>query len=150
MSGRNRRASDTIAAMLGNAPALVPTKHEAVEEVTPGLGEKVYSAEAIEVRPSHLQPAAGPAADELDDVDPEIFDFETTAPLVRPRKRKSMDYQTVRLFRSTWQPLRQAWLMNRKVDSLISFTEFASVVCQRGLQSLKAEVEREARRDLEE
>lgn len=162
MAPRKRSAS-TIAAMLSSAPPLTPVTEDAPapdadhtpvvvpDTVTPELqrGEEVYETTAVEVRPARLQPVEVNDPDEIDEWgDPDelkTFAFEAAAPLVRPRKRKAVDYQTLRIHKSTWQALRQAWLMARKVDPLVSFVEMSTLVVQKGMQALKAEMEAQQR-----
>jgi hypothetical protein len=81
--------------------------------------------------------------DTYDDVDLEAFELEVDRPLVKPRKRRQVDYQTVRLYRSTARILRQGWLKARERDVLLSFTEFATIVAQKGLTALAEERRRE-------
>jgi len=138
----NKRSRDTIAAMLSSAPALV---REDEPEVTPTLqpGEEVYEATAELVRPTHMAPVPEPVDDgDFEDDDLEAFEFEASAPIVKPRRREVKDYQTVRINRPTARILRAQWLLARQVDPLVTFTEFSTVVAQHGLRALKEQRER--------
>lgn len=116
---------------VGPAQPIGPTRDEPVGLVaptdlptTPNIGSSDDTGEWAE-------------PDEL-----EAFDFDASAPLVRPRRRKQPDYQTVRLHRTTAQIMRQAWLASRKTDAAITYTEFSTLVCQHGLRALKEARER--------
>jgi hypothetical protein len=151
MSGK-KRSTDTIAAMLSSAPALVPVR----DEPTAGPAESSPQPTAADhpsavMAPSPLRPAAPvhpsqlppPAEDgDFDDTDLESFELQADAPLVRPRRREQKDYQTVRINRPTAKILRAQWLLARQVDPLMSYTEFSTIVVQRGLQALKAQRDR--------
>jgi len=166
-----KRSKDTISALLGNAPALAPVPDDSAQQpptsrsnrpsspsndvpspsttdsapITLELqpGEQVYEATAEPVRPSHLRPAdEPPAGEEVEEDDLEAFEFEADAPIVKPRRRKQLDYQTVRINRPTARILRAQWLMARQADPLISYTEFATIVCQHGLRALKEQRQR--------
>ncbi len=168
MSGR-KRSSDTIAAMLSSAPALapVPDKQPVVTQnrraetepaprdpqesaaVTPELqsGEVVYEATVEEVAPArpHLQPVTEEDLGEWDDPDElERFEFEASAPIVRPRRRRDPQYQTLRINAPTAKIMRLQWKAARQIDPMVSFTEFSTVVVQAGLRALKEQREREA------
>lgn len=151
MSGK-KRSTDTIAALLGSAPALAPVRDEPVD----GPSESSPQSAAAELSPpvmapSPLRPAASvhpsqlpPPADDgdFDDTDLESFELQADAPLVRPRRREQKDYQTVRINRPTAKILRAQWLLARQVDPLMSYTEFSTIVVQCGLQALKAQRDR--------
>ena len=91
-----------------------------------------------------LPPQLPPPAEDgdFDDTDLESFDLPADAPLVRPRRREQKDYQTVRINRPTAKILRAQWLLARQIDPLMSYTEFSTIVVQRGLQALKAQRDR--------
>ena len=140
MSTKNRSA-ETVAALLSAAPAIVPDADPART-----AGEQVDDAAAEVVRPvvpaaDHRAHAEDDAA-ELDDTDLEAFEFTADAPIVRPRRRRNPLYQTVRINRPTAAVLRAQWLLARKSDPLVTFTEFATIVCQHGLRALKEQRER--------
>jgi hypothetical protein len=80
---------------------------------------------------------------DYDDVDLEAFELEVDRPLVKPRRRRQPDYQTVRLYRSTAKILRQQWIHARSADPLITFTEFSTLCMQYGLRALAEERRRE-------
>jgi hypothetical protein len=97
---------------------------------------------AERVMPAHLQPVPTAADDDLDDTDLEAFELNTSAPLVKPRRRRQVDYQTLRIQKHTWRIMRDSWLRARQIDPLVTFVEFSTVVIQRGLQALKEDRER--------
>ena len=92
--------------------------------------------------PAHLQPVPTASDDDLDDTDLEAFELNTSAPLVKPRRRRQVDYQTLRIQKHTWRIMRDSWLRARQIDPLVTFVEFSTVVIQRGLQALKEDRER--------
>lgn len=116
----NRR-TDTIAALLSAAPPIV--------ESTP------HDRNGNEADPqvSHIDDT------DLDDSDLEDFHLEAGVPLVKPRRRRQVSYQTVRINKPTAQVLRQQWIVAKHVDPLLSYVEFATIVTQRGLQALAEE-----------
>lgn len=128
---RDRRSIETITAMLSSAPALTPVPDP--EERAGGSNLPLTAPN----RPVATSP------DDYDEVDLEAFELEVDRPLVRPRRRKEVDYQTVRINRPTARILRQQWLAARSVDPLVSFTEFATIVAQKGLRTLAEERKRE-------
>ena len=121
----------TVAAMLSGAPTLAPVADP------PGRGAQPPA-------PRPAAPVADVDEDDLDDSDLEAFDLQVDRPLVRPRRRAAVDYQTVRINRPTAKILRQQWLMARRLDPLLSFTEFATIVAQKGLTALAEERRRES------
>jgi hypothetical protein len=135
---RDRRSIETITAMLSSAPALTPVPDP--EERAGGSNLPVKSPEVPLTAPN--RPVAT-SPDDYDEVDLEAFELEVDRPLVRPRRRKEVDYQTVRINRPTARILRQQWLAARSVDPLVSFTEFATIVAQKGLRALAEERKRE-------
>jgi hypothetical protein len=128
-----RRNSETITALLSAAPALVPDREEA----------SAHGREQPTV--TQLSPPAGvvtvPDAD-LDDSDLEAFELATETPLVKPRRRREVEYQTVRINRPTAKILRAQWLLARQQDPLLSYTEFSTIAVQSGLRALKEQRER--------
>jgi hypothetical protein len=135
---RDRRSTETITALLSSAPALAPVPD--AEERVGGSSLSVETAE-VPVTAPHRPVATSP--DDYDEVDLEAFELEVNVPLVRPRRRKEVDYQTVRINRPTARILRQQWLAARSIDPLVSFTEFATIVAQKGLRTLAEERRRE-------
>jgi hypothetical protein len=117
-----RRSAETITALLSSAPPLVEEQ-----------GSKP--------KPVVDQPPA-PDDGDLDDSDLEAFELQADAPLVRPRRRRQVDYQTVRINRPTAQVLRAQWLIARRQDPLLSYTEFSTIAVQSGLRALKEQRER--------
>ena len=120
------RATETITAMLSSAPALTPVPQE-------------------ESRGGNSRPAVNPpsAGGDYDDDDLEAFELAADAPLVKPRRRREPEYQTVRINRPTAKILRAQWLLARSIDPMISYTEFATVCVQHGLRALKEQRERD-------
>src|SRR5690242_15458530 len=98
-----KRSSDTIAALLGSAPALAPVPDGPADR--PATPPPAPEAAAELPAPNRLRPAAAlhpsqlpPVNDgEFDDTDLESFDLPADLPLVRPRRREQKDYQTVRI-----------------------------------------------------
>ena len=135
---RDRRSTETITALLSSAPALAPVPD--AEERVGGSSLSVKTAEVPATAPG--RPVAT-SPDDYDEVDLEAFELEVNVPLVRPRRRKEVDYQTVRINRPTARILRQQWLAARSIDPLVSFTEFATIVAQKGLRALAEERRRE-------
>jgi hypothetical protein len=135
---RDRRSTETITALLSSAPALAPVPD--AEKRVAGSSLSVKTAE-VPVTAPHRPVATSP--DDYDEVDLEAFELEVNVPLVRPRRRKEVDYQTVRINRPTARILRQQWLTARSIDPLVSFTEFATIVAQKGLRTLAEERRRE-------
>ena len=92
MSGK-KRSTDTIAALLGSAPALAPVRDEPADgpsesspqspAVTPSVAPALRPA--APVHPSQLPPPPADDAD-YDDTDLESFELQADAPLVRPRR----------------------------------------------------------------
>ena len=122
------RSTETITALLSSAPALTPVPKD---EGRDGGGNRPV--------------ATPPRADNYDDDDLEAFELVADAPLVKPRRRREPDYQTVRINRPTAKILRAQWLLARSIDPMISYTEFATVCVQHGLRALKEQRERDAR-----
>lgn len=122
------RRTETIAALLSAAPPIAEEKPRQSRE-TAGSNNGQSPAS---------QPHGTPDVD-LDDTDLEAFTMAADAPLVRPRRRRAVDYQTVRINRPTAKVLRANWLVARQQDPLLSYTEFATIVTQRGLQTLAEE-----------
>lgn len=159
-----KRSKDTIAALLSE-PDLAPPREPSRSATraprplprTPEVPQQEPAPPTPQPR-SELETGARPtpkaepeATRELDaDTDPEWedpdelehFEFRADAPLVRPRRRKQVDYQTLRINRQTAKIMRQVWLANRRVDPALSYTEFATVVCQNGLRAMKEQRER--------
>jgi len=121
------RSTETITALLSSAPALTP-----VPDDEGGKGG--------DDRPV-VDP---PRVDDYDDDDLEAFELVADAPLVKPRRRREPEYQTVRINRPTAKILRAQWLRARSIDPMISYTEFATVCVQHGLRALKEQRERDA------
>jgi hypothetical protein len=187
MAGK-RRSSDTIAALLGNAPGLAPVPADdrlapddgAVSDRPPARAQSAAAgtpgeppasgpaaaAAAEPVRPDHLRAVAGhslpsptgrgtpsaaapaappdPDAGEWDDpAELERFEFDAAAPIVKPRRRRDPIYQTLRINSPTARIMRLQWQAARRIDPMVTFTEFATVVCQRGLRALKEDRERD-------
>jgi hypothetical protein len=113
-------------------PASTPEPDaEAAPEQEPA--QKVTAPQAPQVRRY-----AEPEAEEWNDPDElENFDFDATASVVKVRKRRAVDYQTLRINQPTSKIMRQVWLANRRIDPALSYTEFATLVVQRGLRGLK-------------
>lgn len=125
MATRNR-STETITALLSSAPALTP--------VPDGQGRGG----------DHHRPVIDPPrAEDYDDDDLEAFELVADAPLVKPRRRREPEYQTVRINRPTAKILRAQWLLARSIDPMISYTEFATVCVQHGLRALKEQRDRE-------
>lgn len=114
----------TVAAMLSSAPALTPVPDSP--------------------RSVPRQPVVDRPADNLDDSDLEAFELEADAPLVRPRRRKNVEYQTVRINKPTARILRAQWLRARQVDPLLSYTEFSTIIVQTGLTALRDRMQDDA------
>jgi hypothetical protein len=150
MSGK-KRSTDTIAALLGSAPALAPVRDEPADGPSESSPQPTAADHPSTVMPpsplraaAPVHPSQLPPADDgdFDDTDLESFELQADAPLVRPRRREQKDYQTVRINRPTAKILRAQWLLARQVDPLMSYTEFSTIVVQRGLQALKAQHDR--------
>jgi hypothetical protein len=69
-----KKSKDTIAALLGSAPALEPVTHrqrDSTHQESSALDEpRPREAFAERVMPAHLQPVPTVADDDLDDTDP--------------------------------------------------------------------------------
>jgi hypothetical protein len=128
-----RRNSETITALLSAAPAIVPDRDRGS-----GQGREQPRVTAL-ARPAGVTDV--PDAD-LDDSDLEAFEFAAEAPLVKPRHRREVEYQTVRINRPTAKVLRAQWLLARQQDPLLSYTEFSTIAVQSGLRALKEQRER--------
>src|SRR5690349_8906734 len=110
MSGK-KRSTDTIAALLGSAPALAPVWDEPAEEPSESSQRPAVDHPSAVRAPSPLRSAAPVQPDpsqlavtddgDFDDTDLESFDLPADGPLVRPRRREQKDYQTVRINRPT-------------------------------------------------
>jgi hypothetical protein len=135
---RDRRSTETITALLSSAPALTPVPD--LEDRNGGSNRPVKRADQPVTPPERPVVATD---DGYDDVDLEAFELQVDQPLVRPRRRRQVDYQTVRINKPTARILRQCWLAARQQDPLVSFTEFATIVTQRGLRALAEDRERE-------
>jgi hypothetical protein len=135
---RDRRSTETITALLSSAPALTPVPE--LEDSNSGSNRPVKRVDRLVTSPERPVVAAD---DGYDDVDLEAFELHVDQPLVRPRRRRQVDYQTVRINKPTARVLRQCWLAARQQDPLVSFTEFATIVTQRGLRALAEDRERE-------
>jgi len=135
---RDRRSTETITALLSSAPALTPVPE--LEDSNSGSNRPVKRVDRPVTSPERPVVAAD---DGYDDVDLEAFELHVDQPLVRPRRRRQVDYQTVRINKPTARVLRQCWLAARQQDPLVSFTEFATIVTQRGLRALAEDRERE-------
>jgi hypothetical protein len=135
---RDRRSTETITALLSSAPALAP-----VPDAEERVGGSSLSVKIAEVPVTAPDRPVATSPDDYDEVDLEAFELEVNVPLVRPRRRKEVDYQTVRINRPTARILRQQWLAARSIDPLVSFTEFATIVAQKGLRTLAEERRRE-------
>lgn len=118
-----RRSAETITALLSTAPPLVQER-----------GSKP--------KPPVVDQPPAPDDGDLDDSDLEAFELQADAPLIRPRRRRQVDYQTVRINRPTAQVLRAQWLIARRQDPLLSYTEFSTIAVQSGLRALKEQRER--------
>jgi hypothetical protein len=129
-----RRNSETITALLSSAPAIVQDQDRgsARGRELPKAAELVRPASVVDV----------PDAD-FDDSDLEAFELAAEAPLVKPRRRREVEYQTVRINRPTAKILRAQWLLARQQDPLLSYTEFSTIAVQSGLRALKEQRERE-------
>lgn len=144
---RDRRSIETITALLSSAPALTPVVDAEKRAgggnrpVPPGSNLPVASETAGAPAKNSSSLQVDPS--DYDDVDLEAFELDVDRPLVRPRRRKEVDYQTVRINRPTARILRQQWLVARSIDPLVSFTEFATIVTQKGLRTLAEERKRE-------
>jgi len=129
-----RRNSETITALLSAAPAIVSDRDDegsAHGREQPKVAKLVPPAGVIKV-----------SDDDLDDSDLEAFEFAAEAPLVKPRRRREVEYQTVRINRPTAKVLRAQWLLARQQDPLLSYTEFSTIAVQSGLRALKEQRER--------
>jgi hypothetical protein len=128
-----RRNSETITALLSSAPAIVPDQDRvsAQGQEQPKVTKLMRSAGVVDV-----------PDDDLDDSDLEAFEFAAEAPLVKPRRRRQVEYQTVRINRPTAKILRAQWLLARQQDPLLSYTEFSTIAVQSGLRALKEQRER--------
>lgn len=135
---RDRRSTETITALLSSAPALTPVPE--LEDSNSGSNRPVKRVDRPVTSPERPVVAAD---DGYDHVDLEAFELQVDQPLVRPRRRRQVDYQTVRINKPTARVLRQCWLAARQQDPLVSFTEFATIVTQRGLRALAEDRERE-------
>lgn len=137
----SKKQSSTLAALIGNADLAPPPRNPEPERSRePIPTQQVAVPQAPQIR-RYAEPE--PDAGEWEDPDElEAFDFDATAPVVKPRKRKPVDYQTLRINKPTAQIMRQVWLANRRIDPALSYTEFATVVVQHGLRALKEERER--------
>jgi hypothetical protein len=143
---RDRRSTETITALLSSAPALTPVVD--AEERAGGTSRPVPGSNLPVAPKTAGAPAKNPSSlqvdsNDYDEVDLEAFELDVDRPLVRPRRRKEVDYQTVRINRPTARILRQQWLAARSIDPLVSFTEFATIVAQKGLRALAEERKRE-------
>lgn len=115
------KTETTVTSLLSTAPRMAP------------MDEPTRPRRTADV------PATGPGGEDLDDTDLEAFDLPAGGPLVKPRRRRPVTYQTVRINRPTAQVLRAQWLIARRADPLLSYVEFATIVTQRGLQALADE-----------
>jgi hypothetical protein len=123
-----RRNSETITALLSSAPAIVPDHDR-------GSAQGREQPKAAELaRPASVVNAPD---DDFDDSDLEAFELAAEAPLVKPRRRRQVEYQTVRINRPTAKILRAQWLLARQQDPLLSYTEFSTIAVQSGLRALK-------------
>lgn len=123
-----RRNSETITALLSSAPAIVPDHDQ-------GSAQEREQPKAAELaRPASV---VNPPDDDFDDSDLEAFELAAEAPLVKPRRRRQVEYQTVRINRPTAKILRAQWLLARQQDPLLSYTEFSTIAVQSGLRALK-------------
>lgn len=126
------RQLDTINALL-SAPRPIEDEKPRQSRRTAGSND---NGEQNSVSHAHGTPDS-----DLDDTDLEAFEMKPGAPLVKPRRRRQVSYQTVRINKPTAQVLRAQWLIARRIDPLFSFTEFSTIVVQRGLQALANERE---------
>jgi hypothetical protein len=128
-----RRNSETITALLSAAPAIVPDRDRGSTQgrEQPKVAELVRPAGVVDV-----------PGDDFDDSDLEAFELVAEAPLVKPRRRREIEYQTVRINRPTAKILRAQWLLARQQDPLLSYTEFSTITVQSGLRALKEQRER--------
>lgn len=133
----SRKQTDTLAALIGN-PDYAPPPRQPEPQPHPETTQHVAVPQAPQIR--HY---AEPDTEEWDDPDElENFDFDPAAPVVKPRKRRPVDYQTLRINAPTSKIMRQVWLANRRIDPALSYTEFATLVVQHGLRALKEERDR--------
>lgn len=128
-----RRNSETITALLSSAPAIVPDRDRvsAQGREQPKVATLTRPAGVVDI-----------PDDDLDDSDLEAFELAAEAPLVKPRRRRQVEYQTVRINRPTAKVLRAQWLLARQQDPLLSYTEFSTIAVQSGLRALKEQRER--------
>jgi hypothetical protein len=130
----NKKQAGTLAALIGRTD-LAPPPREPEPDLQP-------QAVAVPQAPQ-IRRYAEPDTEEWDDPDElENFDFDPAAPVVKPRKRRPVDYQTLRINAPTSKIMRQVWLANRRIDPALSYTEFATLVVQHGLRALKEERDR--------
>ncbi len=152
----SRKSTETIAALLSTAPALAPAddeparpshgfapSNEVGKPVLSQVGGGNLAVQSPEVPVTASDRPVAVSPDDYDEIDLEAFELEVDRPLVRPRRRREVDYQTVRINKPTARILRQCWLAARSIDPLVSFTEFATIVTQKGLRTLAEERSRE-------
>ena len=129
----SRKQSSTVAHLLGRSDLAPPPREpEPAPRVEPAPAQHVAVPQAPQIRRY-----AEPDAEEWEEDELEHFEFDPTASVVKPRKRRPVDYQTLRINQPTAKIMRQIWLANRRVDPALSYTEFATLVVQRGLRGLK-------------
>jgi hypothetical protein len=128
----SRKQSSTVAHLLGRSD-LAPPPREPEPRVEPTQHVAVPQAPQAR-RYAEPEPDTG-EWEEPDEL--EHFDFDPAASVVKPRRRRPVDYQTLRINQPTSKIMRQVWLANRRIDPALSYTEFATLVVQRGLRGLK-------------
>jgi hypothetical protein len=139
-----KKSKDTIAALLGSAPAL--SRSRTLTAPTRSPRRSTSPGRAKHSPSGSCQPTCSPYRRwrTTTSMTPtlEAFELNTSAPLVKPRRRRQVDYQTLRIQKHTWRIMRDSWLRARQIDPLVTFVEFSTVVIQRGLQALKEDRER--------
>lgn len=136
----SKKQASTLAALTGRTDLAPPPR-----EAEPALTHEPIPARQVAVpQAPQMRRYAEPEPGEWDEPDElEHFDFDATTSVVKPRKRRPVDYQTLRINQPTSKIMRQVWLANRRIDPALSYTEFSTVVVQAGLRALKKERERE-------
>lgn len=104
----------------------------------PSRDAEPKALEAVPVpQPPKRRRYAEPEPEWDDPEELEEFDFDPSEALVRPRRRKAVEYPTLRVHPNTAKVMRQVWLANRRIDPALSFTEFSTLCVQFGLRALK-------------
>lgn len=137
MVGISKKGVSAVLSIAGQPDLAPPPRDPKPEAAAPEVTE-------VPKAPQRRRYAEPEPAEEWDDPEElKNFDFDPDAPLVRRRKRKPVEYPTLRIDTKTAKIMRQVWLANRRIDPALSFTEFATVCVQHGLRALKEQRDRD-------